>query len=248
MTREKRLEKILIYLNDHDSATIEELCRVAQASVPTVYRDLQELSRRDLVARSVGVVRHSREGAVTTPAYRRRMDHVPEKARIARAALRLVHDDMTLFLDASTTASFLVEGLRKFRGLTVITNGLPTAMRLTRAGIPAVCVGGALTKNSLAVGGRIACDSIARFSIDLAFFSAYGITHDGKIADPSEYETALRRFVLKRARESALLCDHSKFGRSSIFHIAALRDIDYLVTDVPRTKEQAPVKKKILLP
>jgi len=64
--------------------------------------------------------------------------------------------------------------------------------------------------------------------------------------DPSEAETGLRRYVLHRSATSVLLCDKSKFGKSSLFNVASLRSVDYLVTDADLTPEQAPVKRRLI--
>ena len=246
MLKDERQQRILQLLKADGSVTAERLSRHFYVSLPTIYRDLRELERRQLVSRSDGLVRLSREQAVTTPLDFRRSIHAKEKAAIARAAVNLIEDDSVIFLDASTTVSFLIDDLRCFENLTVLTNGLMTAMLLSSAGVRTFCVGGALGENSLAAGGRMAREMLREFPIDLMLFSAYGVDRQGVIVDPSEEETALRRFILRRASASALLCDRSKFGKSSLFNVSPLSGIDYLVTDAHLGWKQAPVRREII--
>ncbi len=247
MSKEERLQKILRYLDGSGSVTVKELSGSLYVSLPTVYRDLRELQRRNLVSHTDGCVQRIQEQAVNTPLNHRLTAHAAEKSAIAATAVQLLHDDMTLFLDASSTVSFLIEHLKQFSGLTVLTNGLTTALLLRQAGIETVCVGGALAENSLAAAGRIAYDTIARYPIDGHFFSAYAVDERGRITDPSEHESFLRRMVAQQAAFSALLCDHSKFDKSSLFYIADLGDIDYLVTDALRPGMELAVKRSVLL-
>lgn len=247
MSKEERLQKILRYLDDKDSVTVKELSGALYASLPTVYRDLRELSRRNLVHHADGCISRNREQTVTTPLHHRITVHAEEKGRIAQAALPLLHDGMVVYLDSSTTVSFLIDKLTRFSGLTVLTNGLTTALMLRQAGVETVCVGGALAENSLAVCGRIAADTVARYAIDGAFFSAYAVSEGGAITDPSEYEAHLARAVLQKAAFGALLCDHSKFGKTSLFRTASLSEMDYLVTDLLPDTMTADVKRQVIL-
>ena len=120
-----------------------------------------------------------------------------------------------------------------------------TALLLTRAGIRTCCLGGTPAENSLAVGGPRTLELMRQFQVDMMLFSAYGVNSRGIIVDPSEDEVGLRRYALQHTT-SVLLCDQSKFGRSSIFQVAPLSEVDYLVTDARLSEEQAPVRKQIL--
>lgn len=247
MSKEERLQKILRYLDSNESATVKELSGALYASLPTVYRDLRELTRRNLVHHADGCIRRNEEQTVTTPLHHRITAHAAEKARIAAAATQLLRDDMVLYLDSSTTVSFLIENMQRFSGLTVLTNGLTTAMLLRQAGIETICVGGALAENSLAGCGRIACDTVEHYPIDGAFFSAYAVSDRGLITDPSEHEAALARRVIHQAGFAVLMCDHSKFGKTSLFHTAPLEDLDYLVTDTLPEGMAVQVKQAVIL-
>ena len=135
MLKEERLQRLLQILDEQGSVTAEQLSQKLFVSLPTVYRDLRELQRRQLAVRSDGRVRRSRERSVTTPLDFRRTIHAAEKAAIARAAVKLIRDGSVIFLDASTTVSYLIDDLTAFRDLTVLTNGLATAALLRQAGV-----------------------------------------------------------------------------------------------------------------
>lgn len=245
MRKDVRLKQILDLLDQRGAITAESLSQEFFVSLPTIYRDLRELSRQNLIIHNHGMVQPARIQTVTTPFDFRRNLNAPAKAAIAKAAAALIRDHSTIFIDASTTASYLIGELSRFRNLQVVTNGLVTAVLLARAGIPTCCLGGTPVENSLAVGGPRTLELLQRFDVDMMLFSAYGVNSRGIIVDPSEEEVGLRRYALQHTT-SVLLCDESKFGRNSIFQVAPLSEVDYLVTDARLTAEQAPVRKQVL--
>lgn len=245
MPKESRLQDILNILDEHSPITAEQLSQNLFTSLPTIYRDLRELSRRKLIVHNRGLVQRAQPQTVTTPLDFRRAIQAREKAAIAKAAAELIQPGSTVFIDASTTASYLIPELEGL-DITVLTNGLVTAMLLKRAGIRTYCLGGGLVENSLAVSGQSTIELVRRFRIDTMLFSAYGISPSGMIVDPSEGELSLRRYILKHTGVSVLLCDRSKFGKTSLFNMAPLQDVDYLVTDAAPTPEEAPVRRQVI--
>lgn len=233
MRREERLSQILELLGRESFITIEDLSRRFYISLPTAYRDLRELERQRLVVRGAGGVMLAAPEKTNLPADYRMSINAGAKARIGRRAAELLEPGDVVFLDASTTAAAMIEHMRTDMDLTVLTNGLVTAAQLGAAGIRTVCVGGTLIGNSVAVGGRLADELVDRFAISRMFFSAYGVDHRGEIIDTVEAESALRRRVLRKPAVSVFLCDRSKFGRQSVFRIAPLDTVDYVVTDGP---------------
>lgn len=225
----------------------EQLSHMLYVSIPTIYRDLREMSKRNLIIYANGRVQQTSDDTVTTPLDFRESVHAEEKAAIAAAAAKLIRDNSAIFIDASTTAANLIVHLQQFENLIVLTNGLVTAMSLKQVGVRTYCVGGALVENSLAVGGRIASEMVNQFQIDTMLFSAYGVNDKGIIIDPSEEETNLRRHILGMAKTSVFLCDKSKFGKNSLFNVAPLSDVDYLITDGEMKPTKELVRKKTII-
>ena len=112
------------------------------------------------------------------------------------------------------------------------------AKLLIAAKIPACFCGGKLLENSQVLGGRINQLILNSMPVDYMFFSPHAINEQGIIFD--SVENSSRRNALSRARYSVCLCDHSKFGKTSIFHAASVRTIDYLITDAELPPNFAP--------
>lgn len=233
MRREDRFQQILELLGKESFITVEELSRRFYISLPTAYRDLRELERQQLIIRGDGGAMLVAPEKANLPVDYRMAINAEAKAVLGKRAVELLNPGSVIFIDASTTAANMIDYMKPDMNLTVLTNGLITAIRLRSAGIRTFCVGGSLIDNSIAVGGKLAGDVVDEFSIDMMFFSAYGIDDQGIIIDTSEMETSLRRRILRKPATSVLLCDQSKFGKRSVFRIASLEAIDYVITDAP---------------
>ena len=178
----------------------------------------------------------------------RKTTHYREKNSLARAALQLIHSNAVIFIDASTTAGAIAEHLKGLQDLTIITNSLVTAAYLKNLGIRTYCLGGEVIGSSSAVGGALAIETAANFNIDIMFFSSYGVTDRGKIADTSEEETELRAALLKNVATSVFLCDSSKFGKSALYNIGSIADVDILIADeAPPDHYPKPRRETILV-
>ena len=233
MSRKDRLLNIPDFLNDHSFVTVDTLSRHFFISPPTVYRDLRELEEQMLIIRGNGGAMRISADRTSMPLDIRRTIHAKAKAAIAHRAMELVRPHTFLFLDASSTTGYLIDCFSPSLDLTVLTNGVSAAVQLTQRGIRTYYTGGRFFGSSTAAGGKISYDSLDRFHIDMLFFSCYGVEPKGAIVDPSEEETLLRRHLLRRPITSVFLCDGSKFGKGSIFRVASLDQVDYMVTDSP---------------
>jgi len=248
MLKEERYQKLLTLLEESEFITVESLSQKLKVSMPTVRRDLTELATRNQIIRSHGgAMRLNDKSNIAIPVDFRRNVNSKEKAAIAKTASSLIHNDLVIFIDASSTATYLFDSLQGVGNLMVVTNSLLAAMHLKNLGIRTYCLGGEIISNSAAVGGRIAMESVDNFNIDIMFFSSYGINEQGMIVDSSESENELRRYIMQRAATNVFLCDKSKFGKNAVFNLVPLDQVDYMVTNGPVPAAYPAVRKEILL-
>ena len=97
--------------------------------------------------------------------------------RIALAASELIRSGQSIFLDASTTAFQIARLIKDREELTVVTNGLYTALELSFCpGITVVVVGGVVRQRSSSLVGGLNQDLLGRLRVDSGFFGARGVT------------------------------------------------------------------------
>ena len=247
MRREERLQKILELLDEEGFLTVEDLSRRFFISLPTAYRDLRRLEQQRLIIRGDGGAMPVAAEKATLPLDFRKVINAQAKAVIAKKAVALIRPGSVIFLDASTTAANMIGYLHPDMDLTVLTNGLMTAVQLSSAGIRTYCVGGNLIDNSIAVGGKLAGEVVDRFRIDMMFFSSYGVDAKGVIIDTADAESTLRRRILQKPVESVFLCDQSKFGKSSVFRIASIAMVDYVIANAPLPESYPLPKEQVIV-
>jgi DeoR family transcriptional regulator, fructose operon transcriptional repressor len=198
----------------------------------TVRRDLTTLERHALLRRvHGGAIPIERLGFEPALAARDTVLTV-EKERIARLALAELPDEGTILLDAGTTTARLAARLPTDRELVVLTNALPIAMSLSvRPNITVLMVGGRVRGRTQAAVDAWALQALADSYVDVAFIGANGISPERGLTTPDTTESAVKRAMIRAARRSVVLADHTKVGQDHLSRFAALDEIDTLITD-----------------
>ena len=137
-----------------------------------------------------------------------------------------------VFLDGSSSAYFVAELLPAISGVTVVTNSIDIMSTLSRYDIKAYCTGGNLSpENKAVLVGGYAQNFLQKIRADVAIFSVQSVTADGNFFDCYAEEVAIRNIMIQNSRRRVLLCDSSKWNRTSIFYQGNLSDIEYVVSD-----------------
>ena len=231
MLEEERLNHILEYLRLNQTATVNVLSKRLYASEATVRRDLNELSRRGMVKRLHGGAVLLDSATRELPLYVRQQQNAAAKQEMAAQAAKHLQDGQVIFLDASSTAMYLIKYFENFENLTIITNGIQTAQKLQPLHHRTYCTGGLMLHQSGAYVGQHAEDFIRKFNADVFFFSSRGLSEDGRITDDSEEETHVRKVMLQQSRKHIFLCDQSKIGPVYCHNLCRLEQVDAYITD-----------------
>lgn len=232
MFNTERQEAILNLVIQKKSVSVKKLSELLYVSQPTIRRDLTELERQGKVMRTHGGVVLRKVADSEVPLVFREEQNNLSKRAIAEKASRMIHDGDVIFLDASSTASYLIPYLEKFKDIIVITNSPKTSIRLGEKRIKNYCTGGLLLLHSIAYVGSDAEKFISNINADILFFSSRGITHDGVITDSSIEESTIRKAMLKNSAKSYFLCDSTKIGQKYMYNVANTREIDGVITEL----------------
>ena len=82
---------------------------------------------------------------------------------------------------------------------------------------------------------RVVISQLKALEIDLFIFSCEGIDSDGALWDSNTVNAEFKSLLLKRASQSLLLIDKSKFNRSGEARIGHLDDVTHIVSDVSQS-------------
>lgn len=231
LSPERRREQILGYLGSHDRASVGELSQALGVSEVTIRKDLDALEAQGLLVRVHGGAMASGRGRLELHFATREQQRLDEKRRIAQAAARLIQSGQRIFLDGSTTALQVARLLKDREDLTVVTNGLYTALELNfSAGVTTIVVGGTMRRRSSSLVGSLSADVLRRLRVDIGLFSAQAVTADGLMEGDLD-EAQLKQRLVQVATLTIGIVDSSKFGRTAFSIFALPHEIDRVITD-----------------
>lgn len=227
----ERQERLRAILRIRRIVRVEPLCEELGASPATVRRDLLDMERRGLLRRVHG-------GAVCTDAP---LDEplfddktaiaAPEKRAIAEAALGLIRDGATIYLDGGSTVLELARLLRDRTELTVVTNSLRAAVELSGRGPRLILPGGELRRRSQTLVGALTEPLLSQLRVQQAFMGTIGLSIEEGATTTDPNEAFTKRLVLERADEVTLLADSQKIGANAFAHAGDLRRFRRIITD-----------------
>ncbi len=198
----------------------------------TIRRDFDALVDQGLMERVRGGARLRERMGEEISHQLRAARNTEAKTAIARAALSLIAPGDTVAFDASTTALALVRMVHD-RNVSAIVSGLDAANALAASAVPFVMVGGAFHGPARSFTGVLFEESMSRLHPDKVFFSARGFHAALGLTDSHLPEVGAKRAMLRSGAMTVALMDSSKFGRRALATIAAMDEIDVLVTDRP---------------
>ena len=212
---------------------VEDLAQRIDVTLQTIRRDLSDLADAGHLDRVHGGA-VPRMGMVNQGYEARRRLHSDAKAAIGAACAAMIPDNSSLILNLGTTTEAVAQALIQHSNITVITNNMNVANILTaNPGCEIMVAGGALRRSDGGLVGELATQFIEQFKVDYAIIGTSALDLDGDMLDYDLAEVRVSRAILRQARQSFLVSDHSKLGRSAPARIASLSEIDTFFTDLP---------------
>ena len=227
-----RQMRILEQLESNKSITVNQVVALCGVSAATARRDLDEMALAGMLCRTHG-------GAVLEQPERMEIFHeekmklmIPEKQRIADAALQFVHDNSSLYLDSGTTALFLAKQLKQFRNLTIVTHNLDIAYSVQLHPTSTMILTGGIRRDGYNVlVGTLAEEMVEGLSVDVSFLGADAINEKHGIFNSSFSEIGIKRKILACGRKVVLISDHTKFRKKALTKVCGLDAFDAIITD-----------------
>ncbi|MBU3114026.1 DeoR/GlpR family DNA-binding transcription regulator [Clostridium lacusfryxellense] len=231
MFPEERKSKILDSLNKYGKVKVCDLSQLYEVSEVTIRRDLQEMEEDELIKRVHG-------GAILNdntkfePTFSEKIDKFyDEKESVGKLAASLIEDGDTIVLDAGTTTLSIVKHIVA-KNITVLTNSLDISYELAKIrDVEVIVTGGTLRWETRAMVGPVADNTLKGFRVDKAFIGTNGICIINGLTTPNINEANTKREMIKIAKQTIVVCDHSKFGMVSFSKIVDLDNVDIIITD-----------------
>jgi DeoR/GlpR family transcriptional regulator of sugar metabolism len=229
---EERRRVIMEYLESIGRVSVKSLSEQLDVSEVTIHQDLRALEAEGLLERTYGgaVLRSANMPNPTELSFDvRRKKLEAEKVAIARAATALVRDGYGVALDASTTAFYMTPYLKRFDGLTIVTNSLAIAQQFLDAPrIQVILPAGRLRRDSIAIVGRPT--TFPDINLNIGFFGARGLTLQTGVTDISPEEADMKRALIGHCLQTIILIDSTKWGQIAPFTYVEMGKITQIIT------------------
>ncbi|WP_434590671.1 DeoR/GlpR family DNA-binding transcription regulator [Brevibacterium sp. 1718] len=243
MFAEERQRRIAELVSEAGRVNVTDLAADFDITTETVRRDLAALEKAGALQRVHGGAVPCRPHSLEEPAFDDREIHnLDEKTAIARSALSLLEETMSISVDGGTTCAAFARAIadeahgrlvagQAPRQLRVITNSLSAIDSLAGApGVDIFVLPGRFRPVTRAVVGPQTITAIEGHRVDLAVLGTNGLTGDG-VSTPDHDEAATKSAFVHSGRRVAVLADSAKFDAISLVRFAELDQIDILITD-----------------
>lgn len=229
---EERKLLIVDLVNRRIKTTVADLCEEFNVSPATVRNDLRELESAGLLKRTHGGAISNKKANFDLPYTERLVEHQVEKQVIGKLAATMVEPGDKIIIDVGTTTRELVMRITEIPDITIVTNDLEIAYYLnSHSNARILLTGGFLRNNYSSLSGQMTIDALKDINADKAFISTEGFTLEKGATNTDVNMALVKKEFVKRADEVILLCDSSKFGKSTFVTFADAAEINAIVTD-----------------
>lgn len=232
----ERRKTILDILDQEGDINTNDLTKRLSCTGATVRSDLRALAREGAIVRYHGGIRKPEvsEGIESDANFMvRSITQVDKKNKIGKAAATLVGSGDTIFMDASSTAFHMIKYLKDTENVTVITNGIHTAMELQHHSNfkSIILLGGKLRPHSGTIESVMSREMIQRLSAEYYFVSGNGFSFENGLSGNNFFELELKRMCAEKSKHVVALVDSTKVGVDSSAVFISPSKIDYLIVD-----------------
>ncbi len=228
----QRRERIQEFLAIHQIARTADLMNLLETSEATVRRDLEWLEQKGILERTHGgAILNQR--IIFEQEYQQRAQHFPEEKKlIGELAASLIEEGDIVFVNSGTTATQVLQHIRRDSRITIFTNNVNAALELGDAGFHYYLTGGEFQSRSNSLAGRFALDNLNMVFANKVILGVDGVSLKHGCTVPTNQEAEVVRKMIERTKGQVIVvADHSKWGAVSNFPVANISEIDKLVSD-----------------
>lgn len=231
MKNRLRRRKLYEYLKKHQILQVSDAAEMMNVSSMTIRRDLLDMEKEGLIIRSYGKAILKNDTANEIP-FKSRVDtNYESKRRMALRAIDLITNNITIFLDGSTSCYIFSTLIPEESNIKILCGNFNAAYGLqNHSNIQILLPGGILSQDSNSIDIESA-QYIPECYVDYAFVSCGGFSVEG-LVDSNLSGSVLRSFVTKNAQKVVLLADHTKLCKPGLFYTYKWSNIDYFITDI----------------
>ncbi|GGB33406.1 DeoR family transcriptional regulator [Roseibium aquae] len=229
----KRQAEIADLVHTSGFASVEDLAERFEVTTQTIRRDVNGLCELGILRRTHGGVEPPAQPANIHYSTRQILN-LPEKRKIADLLAQDIYSGQSLAFSIGTTPEIVMQALVQHENLSIFTNNLNVAFTASSNPTFQVTIaGGRLRHGDRDILGSGTQDFFARYKVDVGIFGVAGVDEDGTLLDFHEDEVAARQSILANCRQSFLVLDRTKFGRSAHVRGGHITEVSAVFSDQP---------------
>lgn len=160
-----------------------------------------------------------------------------EKDQIAAKIADMIHDNQSIMMNAGTTTLAVMRRLVNKNNITIITNSIVLALEGAKYNkFKIILLGGDVAYEYQYVYGTLTISELDKYYADKFILSADGIDANGGISTYYDQEADVCRKMIEHSKTTIAALDHTKIGRTTLRNIAAVNEINCLVTNSNASK------------
>ena len=230
--RRNAIEELIV---KEETLSVKKLAKLFAVSLETIRIDFNYLEEKGILYRTHGGAT-LRSHNTDIPMDIRMKQAMPIKKQIAQEALSFIKDDMTLYIDPSSTALHLGRLLKLRKNITVVTNSYDLVAILKETNHTIFLLGGEFSKIGKRTIGEYTHLMLETMYFDLCIFGMDGCKAIDGPANMHYDEVSINKLVLQRSKNAILLSDASKFDKTAHYQYAKFSNFTTLITT--KMKEQ----------
>ena len=229
MELNSRQQAILDILYETGKISVAKLAKKLYVAEMTIRRDLTAMEKGGFLKRYHGgavLMANQRE----MPLSHRIMFDEKEKKALSKKCLEFLKDNMSIFIDSSSTCQYIIPHIATFKNMKIITNSVKALLTASSLHIPCVLIGGDYYEPDMCLIGSIAEQYVGELNVDLSFFTTAAYSEDGVISDFDEKQLYIRKIMLKNSKQSIFLCEKNKIGKKMLHTLCRSEDVTAILT------------------
>lgn len=228
-----------------ESVRISELSQHLGVTPMTIRRDIAELANQGRVVSAHGSVRLLSPTVTSEMIYHVKLSEDADvKDALARRAIPLIEEGMTVFLDGGTTVGAVAKYLLE-RHITVVTNALNVANVLARSRrVRLILIGGTFRRESVTFLGPSATHQLQDLRVDLAMMGTEGFDWSRGFEVPDEADAELKRVAVQSSTQAVVLAAHTKLGQRYLYRFATWEHIHHVITSALDMAQEVPEDRR----
>lgn len=232
MLKQERHDKITDLIQKEKKVNVVHLSKELGVTEMTIRRDLTELEETGLLSKVYGgaLLRSEEKSgneSTLTP-------YDLKLKSIAEAALNCIEDHDTIFLGSGNTCCYLAKLLNRRKNISVVTNNISALGDLYKNVTKIFLIGGEIAS----VDGKTLFSSIEDPTTYLkdvyvvkSFVSATGVDLQAGITVDTTVSTYIYKYISSINRNTYLLVNGEKFGRTGFYRVAEIEDLKCVIAD-----------------